>query len=508
MSRPRDGASEDSSSEDCTSARALMAPLPGQQQRGLPLPVAAKITRLLAFPKVPAIGDTAAPALGPTAKARPWSAPTTEASSSVPRACPPPPPAPPLSQVRACGSQGDDGGAEAGDIGVAMADRRLSVRSFEGDHGHFSLATFNFGDVGPERVNRDRNIASSPAIVVCLQEAKLSTIEYVQREGSVIRACGEQQSLPRWGGWRITEHSPTQLAVMGQDARCENIEVVNVFEEMIKDGEAKTSKFMTVVVHFRDRLGGFDRLPLVNCHLHSTVAHKVKGVKRLSFVKALIADVLKYKVRFVVGDFNMSAYQLIEDFALAGLEAQLLAYHCEVNYKDSMHKGFLAVGEDEADQIAYCNAALLFDDAKLKFDSCVILCIGGIKYPPKTNLASAHILSGAMHPRFGRENKAERRGFTSEQYIGQTPSVQISPVLLRDVMGLWSRFRAGGVNVAADPILDDDRLNVRLAYRQYSKEDGDGLPVKKSDRFPETCNWEELQDIKVSPKRLLIFDFI
>jgi hypothetical protein len=113
-----------------------------------------------------------------------------------------------------------------------------------------------------------------------------------------------------------------------------------------------------------------------------------------------------------------------------------------------------------------------------------------------------------MHPRFGRDDKAERRGFFSEQYIGQTPSVQISPVLLRDVMELWSRFRAGGVNVAADPILDDDRLNVRLAHRGYSKEDGDGLPVKASDHFSKTCDWEELQDIKVSPKRLLILDFI
>jgi hypothetical protein len=273
---------------------------------------------------------------------------------------------------------------------------------------------------------------------------------------------------------------------MAQDARCESIEVVNVFEERIKDDNeaAKTSKFMTVVVHFRDRLGGFDRLPLVNCHLHSTVAHKVGGVKRLSFVKALIADVLKYKIRFVMGDLNMSAYQLIEDFALAGLEAQLLAYHCEVNYNDSMHQGHRASGDDEAAQLAYCNAALLQGDAKLKFDSCVILCVGGVVYPPKTNLASAHILSGAMQPRFGRDDKAERRVFFTEQYIGQTPSVQISPVLLRDVMELWSRFRAGGVNVAADPILDDDRLNVRLAYRQYSKEDGDGLPVKRSAASP------------------------
>lgn len=62
--------------------------------------------------------------------------------------------------------------------------------------------------------------------------------------------------------------------------------------------------------------------------------------------------------------------------------------------------------------------------------------------------------------------------------------------------------------MAADPILDDDRLNVRLAHRGYSKEDGDGLPVKTSGRFPKTCDWEELQDIKVSPKRLLILDFI
>jgi hypothetical protein len=113
-----------------------------------------------------------------------------------------------------------------------------------------------------------------------------------------------------------------------------------------------------------------------------------------------------------------------------------------------------------------------------------------------------------MHPRVGREDKKERRGLLSECYLGETPSVQISPVLMRDVMALWSTFRAGGVNVAAAPILDDDRLNVRLAHRGYSKEDGDGLPVKKSYHFPKTCDWEELNDIKVSPKRLLILDFI
>ena len=62
--------------------------------------------------------------------------------------------------------------------------------------------------------------------------------------------------------------------------------------------------------------------------------------------------------------------------------------------------------------------------------------------------------------------------------------------------------------MAADPIPDDDRLSVRLAHRGSSKEEGDGLRVGQSDRFPATRNWEELQNIKVSPKRLLIFDFI
>ena len=118
-------------------------------------------------------------------------------------------------------------------------------------------------------------------------------------------------------------------------------------------------------------MSGFNRLALINAHWHREMA-KVLGCKeRVAAVKWILDMIVKYGVRFLMGDFNMSAFQIVHDLRACGIEAHVVSQHVELNER--------------------CDAYL--------HDSCAIVAIGGLKYSLKPSTLSSHCCMAAQSAR-------------------------------------------------------------------------------------------------------------
>ena len=131
--------------------------------------------------------------------------------------------------------------------------------------------------------------------------------------------------------------------------------------------------------------------------------------------------VKKHNLRFVMGDLNMSAYQLCHDLRARGIECNLLCWHCEMN-------------SDATDVV---------------FDSCVIIAIGGPKYDLKPNTTGTHILMGAQLPWPPKSkaalDKNPPRGFPRKHYIDDSapPIFTAGYGIPDDIMDKAKRLQGG-----------------------------------------------------------------
>ena len=85
-------------------------------------------------------------------------------------------------------------------------------------------------------------------------------------------------------------------------------------------------------VDFKVQLSGFRTLSLINAHWHYLMAKVLNGKMRKSAVAWMVERIKKYKVRFVVGDFNMSAFQLLDDLRACGIECLVVSQHLELDW--------------------------------------------------------------------------------------------------------------------------------------------------------------------------------
>ena len=211
--------------------------------------------------------------------------------------------------------------------------------SSEKDLGHFSLCTRKHGDVKVCRDYRDREVAMTPATVVCMQEMRLSTENVITSA-----SCADTGKSK---GWRLQEYSsaytPPELhpkvAADIQNGKpyafagCHGLMVfaeAAMTQHVLCPRAPHTSKKSThhlfTHIRFNRKLGGFTEFGLVNGHWHRDMAANRSGWKDAR--KAAVDDLAKViedeNVRFVVGDFNMSAYELKNDLFKKGIEGELL----------------------------------------------------------------------------------------------------------------------------------------------------------------------------------------
>ena len=99
----------------------------------------------------------------------------------------------------------------------------------------------------------------------------------------------------------------------------------------------------------------------------------------------------------------MSAYTLVDELRACGFEATLCAWHCEA---DSLATGVL-------------------------WDSCLVVALGGVKYPPKMNTSMAHALAATRCPNYRGPNGGLTRGYPSHSYLTQS-TFPVAPDLQND----------------------------------------------------------------------------
>ena len=131
--------------------------------------------------------------------------------------------------------------------------------------------------------------------------------------------------------------------------------------------------------------------------------------QRKAAIAWMVARIVKYNVRFVLGDFNMSAFQLLDDLRACGIECLVVSQHVELDWQ--------------------CENYL--------YDSCVIVAIGGRRYFPKPNTLSSHCLMAAQV--YDSDSKGDR-GFPVHSYIFAKgvarPDGAIRPDLIKQVRAL------------------------------------------------------------------------
>ena len=234
---------------------------------------------------------------------------------------------------------------------------------------------------------------------------------------------------------------------------------------------------------FNRQLSGFWELSLVNAHWHRDMAKKLdpdrRGLRHQA-VDWLVARIRLYKVRFVLGDFNMSAYQICNDLRACGIEATLVAYHCEL---DKTCTSFL-------------------------FDSCVIVAIGGLRFDPKVNTIAARCLTAAQVPYL----KGEDRGYPPASYIS-TPGraakeLSISSQVARDLTAQVTALRATACARSQCSACKKAPCPEHLYQLFNERVEADGSEARTSSNpcFRVTEGWDVLQDMKGMMARPCIWD--
>jgi len=135
-------------------------------------------------------------------------------------------------------------------------------------------------------------------------------------------------------------------------------------------------------------MAGMNELALINAHWHRAMAKVLGSADRNAAIKWIRDMIEKYKVRFVMGDFNMSAFQIVYDLRACGIEATVISQHTELNEK--------------------CDGYV--------HDSCAIIAIGGCMYPPKPSTLESHCCMAAQLGN-GSNGEFGVRGFDISSYI-------------------------------------------------------------------------------------------
>ena len=88
------------------------------------------------------------------------------------------------------------------------------------------------------------------------------------------------------------------------------------------------SRIMVVRFEFQNRMCGFTTVTICNAHLHNMTAKRAQGLKdaHKKFWPRLADYIVLYEVRFLAGDFNMSAFIVIPKLRELGLDINVIAW--------------------------------------------------------------------------------------------------------------------------------------------------------------------------------------
>ena len=156
----------------------------------------------------------------------------------------------------------------------------------------------------------------------------------------------------------------------------------------------------------------------MNGHWHHFKAKVRNGTIRRRALADLRRLVPKYGVRFVAGDYNMSRDALVDDLRAGGIEATLVAFHCELGeIRETLD------GPAPSSRMVKDTSWRMDVLPTVHWDSCLIMAIGGLRYAPKPLTPTAHIFMGAQHP--SRACGTSQRGFPSPSYIRESVSPEV-----------------------------------------------------------------------------------
>ena len=227
-------------------------------------------------------------------------------------------------------------------------------------------------------------------------------------------------------------------------------------------------------------MSGFLDLAIINAHWHREMAKNFGCRDRNAAIRWILKMIEKYGVRFLMGDFNMSAYQILYDLRACGIEAHVVARHVELN---------------EA-----CD--------KYVHDSCVIVAIGGCMYAPKPCTLDSHCCMAAQLGN-GSNGKFGVRGFDISCYIfadvANRPDDHIGDQLVNRVKALRQTAAARRICKACTK----EKLCTEHVYEPFNdrvkppRQDG---KTKGDPSFPITKDLPVLPDIKGFQSRPMMWD--
>jgi hypothetical protein len=222
--------------------------------------------------------------------------------------------------------------------------------------GEIGILNANFGRERADASMREytrRNLKTSPASVLALQEGQESLAEILEAEpvpmvvghahiaADASAADIYERPMARYLVVMGTEHGPTCLTAVRQSL-AESI--TRLWWWWHLDGTYRSdhgrvparSRILICEIVWRRPLANMTRLVHANVHMHNQTAKKAKGFDEAhnNFWRELFELIQRFDVRILSGDFNMSVFLVVSKLRQMGLiidVGAIYAWRCQAN---------------------------------------------------------------------------------------------------------------------------------------------------------------------------------
>ena len=216
--------------------------------------------------------------------------------------------------------------------------------------GSYVLLTGNWGHLVQKHTvsHRSEDLLREPCHILALQEADADLCRTLTGGASI----SERAAAPS----REDRQQRRYIAILGALAPGDNTSLlfavrtslfsglkILLYDRTVEARRRRTSKTGSVrmvpkvnkmmvanfVKRFHDRGGGADDVVVLNVHLNNCIAKKdVQGDAEAlhRFWERMCHYIMKYKVRFLVGDFNLALWIVIPEMRARGMLINLLAW--------------------------------------------------------------------------------------------------------------------------------------------------------------------------------------
>lgn len=231
------------------------------------------------------------------------------------------------------GAAGQQSFGAAGQVTTGIQDRAIkSPYDQRSDVGSLAIVSGNWGgnrNSKATQLHMNEDLRRGPGSIVCLQEASIENGKYLEMpsadydalHGSPRSRLEELQARPG-AQYRVIRGNEDEksLLIGSRASLTAELQLLKwqknpdgTYKDPNKKNKIAYSRIMVANVVFKKPIAGHANLTIANVHLHHLTAKASQGFKTAlnSFFDNLAEIILKYGVRVLTGDFNMSMYQVV-----------------------------------------------------------------------------------------------------------------------------------------------------------------------------------------------------